>query len=66
VTLHRARVCTVDRDRHGRADANLFDKARIGTGQVLNGNRIGVPLWEREYDVGIAPIPRDGRDDDVV
>ena len=54
VTLRGARVFTVDRDQTRIADDGLFDEARIGTGQVLNGNRIGVPLWEIELDVGIV------------
>ena len=48
VTLRGARVFTVDRDQTRIADDGLFDEARIGTGQVLNGNRIGVPLRESE------------------
>ena len=45
VTLRGARVCTLDRDQTRIADGSLSDEARIGTGHVLNGNRIGVPRW---------------------
>src|SRR5262249_27731419 len=48
VTLRGSRVCTLDRDGRLSFERNLFNEARIGTGQVLNGNRIGITPWETE------------------